>query len=350
VFGFGCVSGSGGRASVPRYAGSFATQREALIRKGWVAGELAAMRVPDLELLAEPVAAPTLRDVATRWKASRVDVAEATRVLHRVALDRVLPILGTRAVDKITSADVAAMVARLTEDGYARETISKSVNALAQTLDHAGIDPNPARDKRQVRLPREEREELQPPTAEHVEAVYRLIPRKHRLALLWLDWSGARVGSVDLLRVSDYDEPERRVRLRASTTKTRRALWVDLPDVLADALEEALGPREDRDPTARLFSGSGADALRTSIAKACAALAIPLFSPHDLRHRRISLLHRQGRSWADIGAFVGQRSARVTSDVYTHVLLDDREVDYANLLARARTVQSPVQTPELVKA
>ena len=66
---------------------------------------------------------------------------------------------------------------------------------------------------------------------------------------------------------------------------------------------------------------------------AAAALGIPTFSPHDLRHRRISLLHRQGRSWAEIGAFVGQRSARVTSDVYTHVLLDDREVDYRGLLA-----------------
>jgi hypothetical protein len=48
-------------------------------------------------------------------------------------------------------------------------------------------------------------------------------------------------------------------------------------------LEETLGPREDRDPEARLFAGSGADALRTSIAKACKAAAIPLWSPHDLR-------------------------------------------------------------------
>jgi hypothetical protein len=55
-------------------------------------------------------------------------------------------------------------------------------------------------------------------------------------------------------------------------------------------------------------------------------------------------VHRQGRTWAEIGAFVGLRSARVTSDVYTHVLLDDREIDYAQLLsasdapARARMV------------
>lgn len=346
----------GGRESVPKYAGAFRTEREALIRRAWVAGELAAVRVPDLRLLVEAPESPTLEAAAERWRASRVDVAEATQVLHRVALARVTRILGKQRVDEITAADVAAMVAKLAGAGYARETISKSVTALAQTLDHAGIEPNPARDKRHVRLPREEREELEPPTAEQVEAVYRLIPTVHRLPLLWLEWSGARVGSLDAVKVGDYDEPRRRVRLRASVSKTRRALWVELPDVLAERLELTIGPREDRDTEARLFKGSGADALRTSIAKACKALGIPLWSPHDLRHRRISLLHRQGWTWAEIGAFVGQRSARVTSDVYTHVLLDDREVDYVELAkasdvpARARTVQSPVHTSELVNA
>jgi hypothetical protein len=32
-------------------------------------------------------------------------------------------------------------------------------------LDHAGVQPNPARDKLLVKMPREERRELQPPTA-----------------------------------------------------------------------------------------------------------------------------------------------------------------------------------------
>ncbi|HEX6724893.1 MAG TPA: hypothetical protein VF073_06580, partial [Gaiella sp.] len=82
-------------------------------------------------------------------------------------------------------------------------------------------------------------------------------------------------------------------------------------------LSWAPSPREDRDLDARLFAASGSDALRTAIAKACRALAIPLWSPHDLRHRRVSLLHRQGRSWAEIGHFVGQRNLAVTANTYT---------------------------------
>jgi integrase len=56
--------------------------------------------------------------------------------------------------------------------------------------------------------------------------------------------------------------------------------------------------------------------------------------PHDLRHRRISLWHRQGETWALIGSRTGQRSLSVTADTYTHVLLDDRELDHARLAAQ----------------
>jgi integrase len=158
------------------------------------------------------------------------------------------------------------------------------------------------------------------------------LPSKHRLPLLWLDWSGARVSSIDSTLVGDYDEPRGRVRLRAATTKTRRGLWVDLHPVLAEAITERLRPREDRDLDARLFGDAGADALRTSIAKACRAAGIPVFSPHDLRQRRISLLHLRGMPWARIGEFVGQRNLAVTANTYTHVLVDETEVDYAELL------------------
>jgi integrase len=149
---------------------------------------------------------------------------------------------------------------------------------------------------------------------------------------LWLDWSGARVSSIDLTLVGDYDEPRRRVRLRKGTTKTRRPLWVELPPVLAEAIEATLPHRRFRDHEARLFAESGADALRTAIAKACKAEGIALWSPHDLRHRRISLLHLRNVPWARIAEFVGQRDLTVTANVYSHVMLDQGELDYANLL------------------
>jgi integrase len=82
----------------------------------------------------------------------------------------------------------------------------------------------------------------------------------------------------------------------------------------------------------RSFPGLTQERLRTAIARACRASGTPTWSPHDLRHRRISLWHRQGETWALIGARVGQRSLSVTADTYTHVLLDDRELEHGELV------------------
>ena len=67
----------GGREARTRYGGSFRTKREALARRRWLEGQLAAMRTPDLgALTAEAPNAPTLAEAAARWRASRVDVVE----------------------------------------------------------------------------------------------------------------------------------------------------------------------------------------------------------------------------------------------------------------------------------
>ena len=104
-------------------------------------------------------------------------------------------------------------------------------------------------------------------------------------------------------------------------------------DLMYEAFEAQDARRVGLAREALVISPDCADALRTSIAKACRALAIPLWSPHDLRHRRISLLHLRGTPWAVIGAFVGQRDLSTTADTYTHVLVDETELDYAELLA-----------------
>ena len=205
------------------------------------------------------------------------------------------PPLGDRRVDAIAPADVADLVATLAADGKARESIRKSVTALAMVLDFAGVTPNPARDRRDRQAaargargaePAHRRARRGRLPAAPVEAPARAaLPRLVRRARLG---DRPRRSSATTTSSAGASGCARRRRRR------RRALWVELHPALADALEAALGPREDRDLGARLFAGSGADALRTSIAKACKAAGVPLFTPHDLRHRRITLLHLRG--------------------------------------------------------
>jgi hypothetical protein len=180
----------GGREAKFMSAGSFKTMREARARLQWVSGELAAMRVPDLRHVSEPVEPVTLEAVAEAWRASRVDIADGTAATHRVNLGRILPVLGTRPIDSIRSAEVAKLVVTLAENGLARESIRKTIATLAMVFDYHGVQPNPARDRRTVRLPRDDREEVNPPAADAVYAVYRLLPASYRLPLLVLDATG----------------------------------------------------------------------------------------------------------------------------------------------------------------
>src|SRR5262245_53091937 len=110
-------------------------------------------------------------------------------------------------------------------DGRKRETIYKSLAALGMVLDHAGVEPHVARDRR-IRLPLEDREEVQPPGADAVEAVLSAGAPRYRLPLLLLDATGLRVSELEHLRWGDLDEASGRFRISRATIKTRRSLWV----------------------------------------------------------------------------------------------------------------------------
>jgi hypothetical protein len=201
------------------YVGSFRTKQAALARKRYVDGELAALRVPTLHVAAESTGA-TLRQAAARWQASRVDVSPGTAQTYRVALNRLLPRLGDVPLERLDAQTVADLVAELHGAGLRKQTIRKTVSVLAMVLDHAGIQPNPARDKLLVKMPREERRELHPPTAAHVEAVVRLLPTRYRLPTLVLDATGMRIGELEALTWGDVDEPRQRWRVSSAVAKT----------------------------------------------------------------------------------------------------------------------------------
>ena len=332
------------RAPATAFGGTDATFGEPAAQRGGRRYLIAAVLAVELERLAQFLA---LNAVVAAKLAHLVDETADDVVLGAVRRGGlvdgvaaaepvvVLPILGSRRVDEITSADVADLVAELAGKGYKRETLSKSLTVLAQVLDFVGVSPNPARDKLHVRLPREERPEINPPTGAQVEAVCRILPHRYRLPLLTLDATGMRLGELEQLTWGDVDEQRGRWRVSATVSKTRRARWVPVPPVLFDAVC-ALLPRDDRTPERRVFAGFGGDRFRTALARAATAAGVPTFSPHDLRHRRISLEHLRGVPWARIGEHVGQRNLAVTANTYSHVLADETELDYATALRTSR--------------
>ena len=90
----------GGRESRVLYGGTFKTKAEAKVRRDWIANELAAMRVPDLAFI-EPdaLSLPLLPEAIDNWRASRVDVEDQTRNMHRSSAARIFKVRRSFAAD-----------------------------------------------------------------------------------------------------------------------------------------------------------------------------------------------------------------------------------------------------------
>jgi integrase len=85
-----------------------------------------------------------------------------------------------------------------------------------------------------------------------------------------------------------------------------------------------------------LYARTGSAKFEAAAVRWLARLALEgrdvRLAEHDLRHRRISLEHLRGVPWARIGELVGQQNIAVTANTYTHVLADEKELGYAELL------------------
>src|SRR6185312_5910345 len=67
------------------------------------------------------------------------------------------------------------------------------LGTLRQVLDHAGIEPNPAR-HRAIRLPTAERVVHTPPSDKHVLAMLERMAQDRRLLFVFLEQTGTRLG------------------------------------------------------------------------------------------------------------------------------------------------------------
>jgi integrase len=312
----------GGRAYPIVHGGSFRTLREARIRRDLIAGELAAGRNPAdaLRVMLETPARRTLAEWAEQYRRSRIDLADETTKSLGSHLRRILPVFGEREPEAISWADVQEWVATMAVE-LKPGSVSKYVTTLRQLLDFAGVDPNPARDKR-VKLPALVVEEPQPPTAKQFLAMLDAVPSRWVLPLITIEQTAMAVGETAAIAWGDVDLAECRFRLRRRTVKGAigsRARWVQVPEWLMEEIA-ATCPLEDRTADRRVFPGFTPDAAKNAMARACKDAGIPHFHPHDLRHRRITIWHHDGVPARVLAERAGHSRPSMSLDVYSHAL------------------------------
>lgn len=311
----------GGRGYRIETAGTFKTLADARARRDLVAGWLAAGLNPKDEIarLAErPPARLTFADWFTPYERSRIDFEPATAANLSSILRRLRqhPIAGL-PVEEVTVARLQELVADWSQT-LQPASVGRYMVQVRLLLDFAGADPNPARSK-SLRLPTVTRDEPTPPTADQFLALVDALPRRHRLLVVLLEQTAMRVGEACAIEWGDVDEQGCRLRLRAAGTKSRRARWVQVPEWLMGAVA-ATCPREDRVDGRRVCVGATPDAVGGAMVRACRAAGLPKFSPHDLRHRRLSIWHGAGVPAKQLAERAGHARASLTLDVYSHVM------------------------------
>jgi integrase len=311
----------GGRAYPIVHGGSFKTLKQAKARRDLIGGELAAGRNPALlfQALTQTPSVRTFADVYDAFTASRIDVAAATRENYQTFRIRLADLLGDRDPATITWQDVQKVVTSLSA-GLSPLTVRNYLGTLRQVLDFADLGVNVARDRR-VKLPRPDEAIPNPPSASEVAAIIANAPHKWRLAIRVLEQTGMRVGEIGDLEWGDVDRANLRLRIRVGKTNAARR-WVPIPEWLMEEIEGTCPP-DDRTAVRRVFPGAGRQTVGNAMRNACKTAGLAAYSPHDLRHRYISVKLREGVPITEIAAHVGHARKSLTLDTYSHVLLDE---------------------------
>ncbi len=170
-----------------------------------------------------------------------------------------------------------------------------------------------------MRLPKVERTEIEPPSAAEVELIVFGVRPRWRLPIRLLEATAVRIGELCELRWEDVDVRTSRFRVRSGKSRAARR-WIQVPaDLMVEV--EALVPREDRAGSALVFGGMTGQDLRQAMGRACQAAGIIRYSPHDLRHRRVSVCHQEGVPFREIADRVGHARTSMTADTDTHAIL-----------------------------
>jgi hypothetical protein len=243
----------GGRAWPLKHAGSFRTQREARIMRDVVAGELAAGRDPaeTLKLSQEPRKVETLRAIAARFESSRVHMSPNGRKNIGSHMPRILGTFGDRDPRTIGFGEIQDWITANTktpanEGGLEPSSLSRYFATLRQLLEFAGVDPNPARDRR-VKLPAIVSEETDPPTEAQTRAILERVGPRWLLPLIVLEQTGRARQRSSFGAMSTWpsrSSGSRVARRRASGLggcKCPRGSWIGSPQPVRSKTEPRRG-------------------------------------------------------------------------------------------------------------
>jgi integrase len=288
----------------------------------------------------------TLGEVAGRWLtgAEVGDIRNRSGQLYKPATLRgygqaldtyLLPVLGGRKLNTITTADLQELVDRWQAEGQSASTIRNSIKPLQAIYRRArsreGLPFNPTHD---LELPSPAPKEVEIIAPEVASQMLAATPEQDRALWATALYAGLRYGELRALRWGAVDLAGGTIRVRESwdakegsiAPKTRTSQrTTPMPGVLRDHLMDLRLSVEDASDDVLVFGAAPDRPFHANVVYRRADLAwrkagLGRLRLHQARHTYASFMIAAGINAKALSTFMGHSSIKVTFDLYGHLM------------------------------
>ena len=252
----------------------------------------------------------------------------------------IIPTMGNRKMNEITSADIIQWLNLMREKGYSQTYLRMIQNQLTALFTHAtniyGLSSNPC--KRVKKMGKSDADELNFWTKDEYDQFIATIDKEDRYYVLFeiLFWCGCRIGEVLALTKNDVDFKNNQIsitktyfRMKSqdviSTPKTEQsARVVDIPEFLKLEIQEYVDRLYKYPDDERLFPVV-AEAVQHKMKRHIEISGVKKIRVHDLRHSHVAYLINQGVEPIMIKQRVGHKDIRITLNTYGHLYPNEQK-------------------------
>ena len=309
----------------------------------------------------------TLESFVTLYEENlRPKLRESTWINKRNIIEtKILPYLGKRKMDEITSRDVIAWQNEIRKlrkpngEPYSATYLRNVHNQLSAIFNHAvdfyDLPKNPV--SKAGSMGEKEAKEMQFWTKEEylrfIDAMMDKPISYYAFEMLY--WCGIREGELLALTPADFNFDDQTVsitksyqRLKGrdiiSPPKTRKGIrTVRMPQFLCDEMQDYLNMLYNKDASLRIFPITKSY-LKNEMTRGCKVTGVKPIRIHDLRHSHVSLLIDRGFSALAIAQRVGHETIDITFR-YAH-LFPSKQTDMANCLENERIAKGGNHVPQ----
>ncbi|HYC82665.1 MAG TPA: tyrosine-type recombinase/integrase [Solirubrobacterales bacterium] len=312
--------------------------------------DLGTLRAPTKRTLGEAAAAwlAGAEEGTIRNRSGNAYKPATLRGYRQALEDHVLPVLGSRRLNSVTTSELQALVDRWQADDQAPATIRNSIKPLQAIYRRArsreGLALNPTRD---LELPAPNPKEVEIVSPEVAAQLLAAVPREDRALWATALYAGLRYGELRALRWSAVDLAGGSIRVVESwdpregaiAPKTRTSQrTTPLPGVLRDYLTEHRLSRGEPGGDALVFGTDDETPFQAAVIyrradRAWEAESLGRLRLHRARHTYASFMIAAGVNAKALSSFMGHSSIKVTFDLYGH-LMPGTEAEAAALLDR----------------